>query len=741
MTSPDQFGPPEWNSPRSQKKRSLRNIPSAILRYGLAVVSVALAVLASLFLQHYKFRGVALFLFAIAVTAWYAGVAPAMLATVLSILCFIYFFSPPIYSLAFSLADVPAILILLSFALLIIRFSAIRRRIERQLLQVRDALQSEVVERTQQASLLRRSEAYLAEAQRLSKTGSWAWRPVTGEPLYWSEEMCRIFGLNPQEGVPTTQTFFQRIHREDLDRTCELLKKAADGNMDYEHEHRIVLLDGTVKHIHAMGHPVLDENGRVTEYVGTAMDVTERKRAEEALRRSEGYLAEAQRLSRTGSWAWDPMADKALYWSDEMFRIFGFDSRERIPTGPEFGQRIDPDDHDRVFEHVRSSVRQKIDYIVDHRIILPDGTVRHIETIGHPVVDSSGELVEYVGTAMDVTERKRAEEELHAAETRFRTSVDHLTDALFIHDDQDDQGRIVDVNQQACDSLGYAREELIGMSAFDYDAVVDAAVMVSIKDRLARGETFSFESAHRRKNGTVFPVEVRVRPFWHGDHRFGLAVVRDITDRKRSEQERERLRQLEADLARLNRVSIMGELAASLSHEIKQPIAAVAINAKTGLRWLQREPPEAGEAQEALSRILHDAKRAADIIERNRSLYRGDSPKRETVDLNEVVRDMVVLLQDAAYRQSISIRAELDGDVAAITADRVQMQQVLMNLMLNGIEAMKDTGGELTIRSKKPEDHQVLLSVSDVGVGLSAESVDRVFDAFFTTKAQGTGWG
>jgi signal transduction histidine kinase len=215
----------------------------------------------------------------------------------------------------------------------------------------------------------------------------------------------------------------------------------------------------------------------------------------------------------------------------------------------------------------------------------------------------------------------------------------------------------------------------------------------------------------------------------------------DIEDRKRSEQEHERLRQLEADLARLNRVSMMGELAASLAHEIKQPIAATATNAKTGLRWLQREPPDTDEAREALSRILNDAKRAADIIERNRSLYRGDTPKRETVNLNEVVREMIALLRDTANRQSVLIRAELDEDVPTTTADRVQMQQVLMNLMLNGIEAMKDTGGELTIRSKRTEDRQILLSVSDVGCGLPCENADRVFDAFFTTKAQGTGMG
>ena len=220
-----------------------------------------------------------------------------------------------------------------------------------------------------------------------------------------------------------------------------------------------------------------------------------------------------------------------------------------------------------------------------------------------------------------------------------------------------------------------------------------------------------------------------------------MAVVRDITDRKRAEQERERLRQLEADLARLNRVSMMGELAASLAHEIKQPIAAAGMNAKTGLRWLLREPPDTGEAREALSRIVNDAQRAADIVERNRSLYRRGIAKREPVNLNEVVREIIALLRDTANRQSIAIRAELDGTLPAINADRVQMQQVLMNLMLNAIEAMNDMGGELNIRSTRTDDGQILLSVSDAGIGLPVEKVDEIFNAFFTTKQQGTGMG
>ena len=488
MTSQDQFSSPERDSPQPQGKPSLRNIPSAIPRYGLAVVSVALAIPATLFLQHHGFRGVAFFLFAIALTVWYAGAGPTMLASVLSILCFKYFFSPPIYSLAFSVDDVAAMVILLSFAVLIIRFSAVRRRIEGQLLQARDELQLEVVERTRQTGLLRRSEAYLAEAQRLNRTGSWAVKPPANKSHYWSDEMFRIYGFDPQHGIPDWQSSMERVHPDDRDRIRQAVRQVLEGHVT----------------VHREG---------------------------------------------------------------------------------------------------------------EHRLVLPDGTAKYVHIILHPVFDHAGHVIEYVGSTVDVTERKR------------------------------------------------------------------------------------------------------------------------------SEQERERLRQLEADLARLNRVSMMGELAASLAHEIKQPITAVATNAEIGLRWLQREPPDAGEVREALSRIVNAAKRAADITDRNRSLYGQDTPKRETVNLNEVVREMTALLKDAANQQSVSIRAELDGDVPPMTADRVQMQQVLMNLMLNGIEAMKDTGGELTIRSKRTEGGQVLLSVSDVGWGLPGEKADRVFDAFFTTKAQGTGMG
>jgi PAS domain S-box-containing protein len=257
---------------------------------------------------------------------------------------------------------------------------------------------------------------------------------------------------------------------------------------------------------------------------------------------------------------------------------------------------------------------------------------------------------------------------------------------------------------------------------------------------LATGEPFDNEVRYRRADGQYRWFLTRAVPqrdargkilSWYG-------ISTDIEDRKRAEQERERLR---ADLAHVNRVSMLGELAASVSHELKQPIAAAMTNAKTCMRWLQREQPDTDEALEAASRIVKDGRRATEIIDRMRSLYKKSPTQRELVDLNEIVRDMLLLLRGEAYRYSISMRAELAPDLPTITADRVQLQQVLMNLMLNAIEAMKDTAGDLTVKTELGEAGQLLISVSDTGVGLPNENTEQIFDAFFTTKPQGSGMG
>ena len=259
---------------------------------------------------------------------------------------------------------------------------------------------------------------------------------------------------------------------------------------------------------------------------------------------------------------------------------------------------------------------------------------------------------------------------------------------------------------------------------------------------MASGEPFENEARHRSANGEYRWFLVRALPLRDesGRIRKWYGTLTDIEDRKRAEEERERLRQLEADLAYMSRVMTAGELAASLGHEIKQPITAAVARAQACARWLHRDVPDVTEACDAASAMVAATTRAAEIIDRVRSLYRRGPPLLEPVQLNEIVREMTVLLSGMANRGSISLRTALDPGLPATTADRVLLQQVLMNLMINGIEAMRGTGGELTVTSKRNDDGQLLISVTDSGTGLADDS-ERIFDAFFTTKPQGTGMG
>jgi PAS domain S-box-containing protein len=252
----------------------------------------------------------------------------------------------------------------------------------------------------------------------------------------------------------------------------------------------------------------------------------------------------------------------------------------------------------------------------------------------------------------------------------------------------------------------------------------------------ASGEPFEDEMRIRRTDGEYRWFLTRAVPLrdkrgkvlkWYG-------AATDIQDRKRVEE-------LLADLAHTNRVSILGELAASISHELKQPISSTVMDAQASLRWLNRDQPDLDQVRRATAAILKDGRLAVDIIDRLRSLYKKTAPQRESVDLGEIIGEMVLLLRSQANEHAVSIRTDLATDLPKITADRVQLQQVLMNLMLNGIEAMKETGGVLTVKTGQCDGGQVLISVSDTGEGLPVGKVDEIFNAFFTTKPQGSGMG
>jgi PAS domain S-box-containing protein len=332
------------------------------------------------------------------------------------------------------------------------------------------------------------------------------------------------------------------------------------------------------------------------------------------LQRREAYLAEAQRLAHTGSWVWRVTGRDALHLSEEWYRIYGIDPQDGMPTWEERLERIHPEDRAKWQAVIDRATDEKSDYEMEFRILLPDGTVKYIHTVGHPVLNASGDLTQFVGSSTDITERKRAEEAL---------------------------------------------------------------------------------------------------------------------------------RQAQSELARVSRANTMGELTASLAHEVNQPIAAAVTNAKTCLRWLARDQPDVEEAREAATRIVQDGTRAAEIVSRVRLLFKKGAGQRELIQVNEVIREMVILLRSETARYSIAVRTEPGADLPAVMGDRVQLQQVLMNLMINGIEAMKDVDGtrELVIKSERGEDGQVLVSVSDSGVGLPPQQTEQIFNAFFTTKSHGTGMG
>jgi PAS domain S-box-containing protein len=472
-------------------------------------------------------------------------------------------------------------------------------------------------------------------------------------------------------------------------------------------------------------------------------DITERKRAEEALHQSEAYLAEAQRLSHTGSFAFDVSSNKYFYVSEECARIFELDSQESLPTREAVSRLIHSEDWDRVKGDFQKLLRERVDTSSEFRIALPSGTTKHIQVIRHPVLNDAREAVTIVGTVIDITERKRAEEALRESETRFRTFVDHAADAFFMLDFE--QGTIIDVNRCACESLGYTREELIGMTPLAFDVNLDRATLDAVAERAAAGETVVFgRHWHRRKDGSQFPVEVQTSLFWHGGSRFLLKVARNITDRVRTEEQRERLRQLEADLAHINRVSLLGELTASIAHEVNQPLAGVVSNAGASLRWLAGDPPNLDKAREATQRIVRDGKRAGEIIARIRALTRRAATPTEKLDLNQTIQDVLPLVGDDAKRKSVRIRPQCAADLAPVAGDRVQLQQVVLNLVMNGIEAMSsvaDRPRDLVITTRNVEPDQVQVTVEDAGTGLDPTAMDKIFDPFYTTKPGGMGMG
>ena len=468
-----------------------------------------------------------------------------------------------------------------------------------------------------------------------------------------------------------------------------------------------------------------------------ARERAELRRAEEALRRSEAYLAIAQSLSQTGSFGWD-VASGEIFWSLETYRIFEVDPVTK-PTLEFILRRVHPDDGLRVKETFERISLDRTDFNLEHRLLMTDGRVKYVRVSGCAARNSSSDS-DVVGAVTDITAAKEAGLALEEREAKIRRLVDANIVGVLI---SDLAGRVIDANDAFLQMVRYTRNDL-ACGRLNWTELTppewQAASARAVAQLEANGTCELFEKEYLRSDGTRVPVLVAAAAI-KGTKTENVAFVLDLTERKLAEAERERLRQLQVDLAYMSRVITVGQLGVSLAHEIKQPIGAAVTNAEACVRLLDRDEPDLPEAREAALEMVRDAKRAADIIDRVRSLYQKGSSEPAMIDVNEVIGEMVVMLRSEANRHSVAMRADLAEGLPTVRADRVQLQQALMNLMLNGIEAMNDTSGELSVRSKTTEDGQLLVSVSDCGIGLPVKQVERIFDAFFTTKPHGTGMG
>jgi PAS domain S-box-containing protein len=584
---------------------------------------------------------------------------------------------------------------------------------------------------------LQESNARLEEAQRIANVGHYSWNLVENR-VNWSDEVYRIYGLDPQQGPIDLAKVSEMIHPEDRELVFRAAEEALQSKVPADIEHRVVRPDGELRTIHSVGTVKRDTSGRPYEMFGTAQDITERKRSEEALQQSQFYLSEGQRLAHMGSWAFN---DSGHYWSDELYKIYGLDPQNGAPTIEQYLALIHPQDRASMAETIKRMQEEHCGFDQIERIVRPDGQLRYIRAVAVPVIEQ-GVFKGFIGTTMDVTEQELLTQELrreqgYLAEAQSLAHIGSWATNFYTK-------QIFHISDETFRLHGFDPKDRTPLERFfdtihpEDAAAVTAAIDEAIHSR-ADFDIREYRVCH--PDGTIRFVRAIGHHNRSGEMGYYVGITVDITERKKAEQEREKLRQLEADLAHINRVNTMGELAAALAHEIKQPIAAAVANAGACLGFLEGERPDILEAREAASGTIGSARRAAEIIDHVRSLFKKSFPQREPVEVNELIREVALLLLNDIRRNSVTVHLELAENLPEVAGDRVQLEQVLMNLMLNAIEAMRDAGGDLTITSQPTDDGHLVVSVSDTGLGVPANKIDQIFDTFFTTKPQGTGMG
>lgn len=505
-------------------------------------------------------------------------------------------------------------------------------------------------------------------------------------------------------------------------------------------EIRKVRKDGSVLWVRENAKTMLRADGGPIVLVACE-NITERKEAENALRQSEAYLAQAQELSHTGSFGWRA-ATGEITWSKETYRIFQCDEGTK-PQIPVMLQRIHPEDRLAVQQTTGRAAREGKDYDHEYRLLMPDGSIKYVRAVARAMRDSGG-CVEFVGSVTDITATKEAERRLRESEQRFRAYAETASDWFW---ETGPDHRVTIISEHS--DTATVPAGLIGLTRWDIAPDADLEPEKWRQHRAALDAHIAFRDlVYRSKDRNGQPTYVRTsgKPFFDADGNFlgYRGVCTDVTATIRADQAEEALRKAQAELAHVTRVTTLGELTASIAHEINQPLAAVIANADACLAWLQRSPPDLKAAGRSVEWIIEDGKRASDVIRHVRALAKRTEIEMVPLDANLVVREAVALVQREMANHAVSVRMELSSALPKIFGDRIQLQQVLINLIMNGIEAMEDVHDrprELAIRSAADGEGAMLVSVADCGVGIQEQAIDRLFTPFFTTKPGGMGMG
>ena len=656
------------------------------------------------------------FVLAVIVASLYGGRGPGLLSIVLTSAAFYYFFLRQ-HNLLAEPESYPRFAAFLGAVLTVAWIVETRRR-------ARIALEKAFED-------ISRSESQLRAVVNAIPALAWSARP-DGSADFFNQTWLDFTGLPAQETVNWGWTAV--IHPDDLDRFTQQWRTILDSGNPAEIEGRLRRSDGEYRWFLFRVNPWRDESGAIVKWYGTNTDIQDRKQAEEALRASERDL----RLivdSIPGLVSTRTPAGKAEFVNRRLLDFYG-KSLDEV-TASDWSSLVHPEDWDRVLRQWSHSVQTGEPFDGEFRTRRADGVYRWVHSRVEPLRDHEGQIVRWYNLLTDVDDRKRVEEALRASEQNLRLIVDSIPGMVGTYTPA---GELEFASQQVRDYTGRTLEELKRWELLIHPAERDEVIKVWSQS-VESGRPLDVEFRLLGADGSYRWFHARVVPQKNATGRISrwYGLITDINSEKSA---KEALLDTQTRLSRATRFATVGELAASIAHEVNQPLAAVVANGQACLRWLSANPPTLEKAREATERIVRDSKEAGEVVRRIRALFKREASEKAPVDVNEIIGEVLSLLEGEMSKRRVALVTSLQKDLPNVGGDRVQLQQLLFNLLLNGIEAMdsiSDGHRTLTVRSSLQPGGAALIEINDSGVGIP--DTDKVFEAFFTTKEKGLGMG